>query len=302
MPTADIPNIQSALTAGAHQAGSTLPPTIEKVHTIATFPFLFAVMFGDAGHGVIMLVAALWMILKEKALEAQKDASEIFKIFFGGRYIIFLMSIFSIYTGLIYNDVFSKSLNIFGSHWSPGNMTFSASPNNPLKLEAPLMLDPKDILMYANDPYPFGVDPAWQAATNKIGFLNTYKMKISLIFGVIHMTFGVMLSLWNKIAKRRYHEVVLEFLPQVVFLLFLFGYLIVLIFIKWVLYGANYDDPFSEHCAPNLLITFINMMLFKNADVDVNMKKCHTASLNYEIYMFAGQPILQKFLVLTGLL
>ena len=36
--TADIPNIQSALTAGAHQAGSTLPPTIEKVHTNEMHP------------------------------------------------------------------------------------------------------------------------------------------------------------------------------------------------------------------------------------------------------------------------
>merc|ERR1712215_26046 len=169
------------------------------------------------------------------------------------------------------------------------------------KLEAPLMLDPKDISMYANDPYPFGVDPAWQAATNKIGFLNTYKMKISLIFGVIHMTFGVMLSLWNKLSRRHYHEVILEFIPQIVFLLGIFGYLVIMIFVKWVMYGANKADPFSEHCAPNLLITFINMMLMKEADVDVKMVKCHEA-LNYDIYMYAHQSGLQKFLLFSGVL
>ena len=52
-------------------------------------------MFGDAGHGVIMLTAALWMILAEKSLEPKRNVSEIFNIFFGGRYIVFLMSIFS---------------------------------------------------------------------------------------------------------------------------------------------------------------------------------------------------------------
>lgn len=49
------------------------------------------------------------------------------------------------------------------------------------------MLDPGDRSEYKFDPYYMGLDPVWQVSENKITFLNTYKMKISLIFGLIHM-------------------------------------------------------------------------------------------------------------------
>ena len=42
-------------------------------------------MFGDAGHGVILLLAGIWMIMKENSLVKAAADSEIFGIFFGGK-------------------------------------------------------------------------------------------------------------------------------------------------------------------------------------------------------------------------
>ena len=178
------------------------------VYTIITFPFLFSVMFGDSGHGVIMLCFGLWMCLKEKQLAARKIDSDIWKIFFGGRYIITLMSFFSIYAGLLYNDVFSKSLNVFGSSWYP-----------PQKTEVVMqikedMINPRG--GYYGTPYPFGVDPIWQVSENKIVVLNAFKMKMSIILGVIHMLFGLCVSYSNAKYFKRPLNIFAEVIPQVV--------------------------------------------------------------------------------------
>jgi len=75
-----------------------------------------------------------------------------------------MMGIFSIYTGLIYNDVFSKSLKIFNSGWSINYSEADVMSNHDL------MLDPRTD-DYAGVPYPFGIDPVWQV-TNHFAYLS----------------------------------------------------------------------------------------------------------------------------------
>lgn len=56
-------------------ASCVLPVTAP--YTIITFPFLFAVMFGDMGHGVLMTCAALYLVLRESRLLSQKSDNEV---------------------------------------------------------------------------------------------------------------------------------------------------------------------------------------------------------------------------------
>lgn len=145
--------------------------------TIVTFPFLFAVMFGDAGHGTIMALAAIAMIYWEKPLQRGKQ-DELFGMAFYGRYIMLMMGIFSIYTGLIYCDVFSKELSIFPSMWE---WDFPDNYND----EKPVTLIARRVEGYT---YPFGLDWRWHDTENDLLFSNSYKMKLSIILGWAHVS------------------------------------------------------------------------------------------------------------------
>lgn len=254
--TAGFQNIVDAYGVGSYREINPAP------YTIITFPFLFAVMFGDCGHGMVMLMAALWMVLNERHLLAQKSTNEMWNIFFNGRYLILLMGIFSIYTGLIYNDCFSKSFNIFGSSWSVQPMFRNGTWNAHVVEQNPyLQLDPAIPGVYSGNPYPFGIDPIWNLASNKLTFLNSYKMKMSVILGIVHMIFGVILSLFNHIYFRRTLNIILQFIPEMIFMLSLFGYLVFMIIFKWCRYDAH-----TSQKAPSILIHFIGMFLFDYDD------------------------------------
>ncbi|XP_055585817.1 V-type proton ATPase 116 kDa subunit a 1 isoform X2 [Uranotaenia lowii] len=324
VPVLDLPIVQKALSDGSAAVGSTIPsflnvietseapPTFNRtnkftrgfqnlidaygiasyreanpaLYTIITFPFLFGIMFGDLGHGAIMTLFGFWMVSNEKKLGAKKSNNEIWNIFFGGRYIIFLMGLFSMYTGFVYNDVFSKSMNLFGSAWNINYNTSTIMTNKELTLNP----GSDDLNV---DVYPVGLDPVWQLASNKIIFLNSYKMKLSIIFGVTHMIFGVCMSVVNFNFFKRRISIVLEFLPQIIFLVLLFAYMVFMMFMKWIQYTAKTDfQPHTPGCAPSVLIMFINMMLFKDSEP---LHGC-------DEFMFSFQRSLQRTFVFIALI
>jgi V-type H+-transporting ATPase subunit a len=47
------------------------------------------------------------------------------------------------------------------------------------------------------NPYPFGVDPVWRGTKTELPYLNSLKMKMSILIGVTHMNLGILMSLYN---------------------------------------------------------------------------------------------------------
>ncbi|XP_061603944.1 V-type proton ATPase 116 kDa subunit a 2 [Phyllopteryx taeniolatus] len=319
-PVSDLANLRGALEEGSRKGDATVPSFVNRIpsadtpptlvrtnkftcgfqsiveaygvgdyrevnpapYTIITFPFLFAVMFGDLGHGAVMSLFALWMVLTEKKQKRKRSSNEIWATFFNGRYIILMMGLFSIYTGLIYNDCFSKSINIFGSGWSVKAMfTRQQWTNETLQTNTLLTLDPNVSGVFTG-PYPFGIDPIWSMAVNRLSFLNSYKMKMSVVIGVIHMSFGVVLSVFNHLHFQQKYDVYLLFLPELLFLLCLFGYLIFMIVYKWLAFSARDSSQ-----APSILIHFISMFVMQGKDI---------------VPLYPGQTGLQFFLLAIAML
>ncbi|KAI9733787.1 MAG: H(+)-transporting V0 sector ATPase subunit a [Claussenomyces sp. TS43310] len=209
--------------------------------TIVTFPFLFAVMFGDLGHGFIMFCAALAMIRWEKSLKKVKD--ELFSMAFYGRYIMLMMGLYSMYTGLIYNDVFSRSMSLFPSAWEW-----------PDDYEAPI--HSVTAHLKGSYRYPFGLDWQWHGADNDLLFANSYKMKLSILLGWCHMTYSLCLSYINARHFKAPIDIWGNFVPGMIFFQSIFGYLVFTIVYKW-----SIDWSTAGRSPPGLLNMLISMFL-----------------------------------------
>ncbi|KAF9917355.1 H(+)-transporting V0 sector ATPase subunit a [Lobosporangium transversale] len=308
-PTNEISTIQTALRGVTERAGSTAPtilnelrthrepPTYHKTNkftagfqaivdaygmaryrevnpglfTVISFPFLFAVMFGDVGHGILVLLGALYLVMNERKL-AHVDG-EMFQMVYGGRYIILLMGAFSIFTGMMYNDIFSRALPWFQTGWV---------------FNVPEDYDGKTVIVAEPNghTYPFGIDYAWHGTENYLLFTNSYKMKMSVVLGVIHMSFGICMVYYNAKFFRKPIDIIGGFIPQLLFMQVLFGYLVIMIVYKWTVDWFEHDAAGYpvRNTPPSLLNTMIYMFL-------------SPGSVNENDKLYPGQGFIQGLLV-----
>lgn len=77
---------------------------------IVTFPFMFGIMFGDYGHGSLLLFAGLSMCLGESYIRGTAGEPLL-----QGRYVLLLMGMFACFNGLLYNEFFAIPNDWFGT-------------------------------------------------------------------------------------------------------------------------------------------------------------------------------------------
>ena len=170
-------------------------------------------MFGDIAHGSLLFLFGTYLCFNKNNI-----TNFVLKILLAHRYLLTLMGFFATYCGFIYNDFMSISLDLFGSCYDIDK----AVPDQAISR------------INTECVYQIGVDPVWAVASNNLNYINSLKMKISVIIAIIHMTLGVFLKASNAISFKKPLDFIFEFIPQLAFITVLFAYMDFLIIYKWL--------------------------------------------------------------------
>ena len=251
-------------------------PTYKEVNpsvfAIVTFPFLFGIMFGDIGHGFVLFLIGAVLCLLSDVIRAKAPGME---GLLGMRYIFVLMGIFATFAGLIYNDFMAIPLWIFDSCYEMTEI-HNESHHVPGHEGVGIRVTPvKDCV------YPIGVDPVWHLGSNELAFMNSMKMKLSVILGVLQMGLGVCMKALNARHFKNKLDFFFEFVPQIILLFVLFGYMDMMIIAKWTT-----DFTGREHLAPSIISNMIDMALNGGAIAPGTVSIIGSASTQQGISIF----------------
>jgi len=152
--------------------------------------------------------------------------------------------------------------------------------------------------------YPFGLDPLWKGTSNELAMFNSFKMKVSVILGILQMCFGICLKGANAILARdgKNNDSMLdfwyEFLPQMGFASGLFLYMIFMIFLKW---SINWEDRMMQ--ATNnggVCPDSIGELMCQPPSLINNLINIALAIGTVDERLYESQPLVQTILLLVA--
>lgn len=185
--------------------------------TMITFPLLFGSMFGDVGHGLILLIISILLIKKPFI----RKYHEMIGLLVNGRYMLLVCSIYSIYFGILYSEFFGISISVF---------------------------------KYKNINL-IGFDPNYHHMKEGLNILNSLKMKISILIGTLHMFIGLIINSMNCYLLNDKISFICKTLPKILCFISFCGYLSLLVIVKFIrpfnysiinIIVNMYTDPFNS--------------------------------------------------------
>jgi len=149
-----------------------LDPT--KVMAI-TFPLIFGLMFADIGHGLLLLLFGLISIYLRRRMA---NLGDILKLVLGAGELYVLLGAFGVFGGLLFGELFGYHLDHFGIEEPPLGFLLELIPG------IGTVFSPMD------DPMKM--------------------FKLSIMFGVVQISIGIIFNLFNKLGEREYKQAIFE--------------------------------------------------------------------------------------------
>eukprot|EP00834_Sanchytrium_tribonematis_P006225 NODE_438_length_7412_cov_0.582798.p1 type:complete len:437 gc:universal NODE_438_length_7412_cov_0.582798:3262-4572(+) len=185
---------------------------VDPFQFIMIVPILFGILIGDIGHGLIYLIITLFLYTS--------IADKIFYLKGTLKFLTVLISLFTIYSGFIFNQFFSVPLAIFKSPFDENS-----------------------------GPYLFGLDYHFYDF-NRFDFLFHFKLKLIYVLVFTMILFGLCVKFINISMEFKLMRL-FNALPQFILFFTWFGYPIFLMILVWLKFDVSvYHSIFNMILKP----------------------------------------------------